>query len=442
MTLCVVALIVSFQSPTGPHTKQPYDVGPNLSSFMFFIDDHHHQPRTTQGIRPIGPVGEDAGRMGGRLSLSFILNDHQLSQYHQQQQQNAHHMLPTRPIPTHPQPNQSIFSAFRRTTMESDYSPLPSYNERPFLPDIYHRTTTTVSFPPPACSDIARDLPPARFPPTYPDNTLPVLAPLHNTKPATKIPLQSSSAFKKKKPKSAITDEGDLLALQLKALKEKAITATTTTITHYSTSPGDPTMWSSDEYPEEESGETKGLKISASSAGEEIAMCRRNKQLVQDLLDSPFDNQAPSSNEKLKQRERATPLQVAFLEKIFALDPLPSAPTRMKLADKLGMTPKRIQIWFQNRRARIKVDKKITERCESFRCDAQTSDSAAFPASWSNLFEMEKMRAQESGASKKKKGQASFTFHNLARSDDGQLILRSEGAPSLILRPSLHKEKI
>ncbi len=44
-------------------------------------------------------------------------------------------------------------------------------------------------------------------------------------------------------------------------------------------------------------------------------------------------------------RRRATPMQTSILEQVFQLDPLPSVQLKKKLAEGLGMTPRRVQIW-------------------------------------------------------------------------------------------------
>ena len=55
-----------------------------------------------------------------------------------------------------------------------------------------------------------------------------------------------------------------------------------------------------------------------------------------------------------KRRKRTTAAQLALLETHFANDMLPSNETRAALADRLGMSPRRVQIWFQNKRAKNK----------------------------------------------------------------------------------------
>eukprot|EP01110_Echinostelium_bisporum_P006592 TRINITY_DN26287_c0_g1_i1.p1 TRINITY_DN26287_c0_g1~~TRINITY_DN26287_c0_g1_i1.p1 ORF type:complete len:231 (+),score=23.64 TRINITY_DN26287_c0_g1_i1:599-1291(+) len=55
-----------------------------------------------------------------------------------------------------------------------------------------------------------------------------------------------------------------------------------------------------------------------------------------------------------KKRQRTSPEQLAILETIFQTDKMPSQQTRIHLADQLGMSSRRVQIWFQNKRAKVK----------------------------------------------------------------------------------------
>ncbi|KAI9286483.1 hypothetical protein BC943DRAFT_320787 [Umbelopsis sp. AD052] len=55
-----------------------------------------------------------------------------------------------------------------------------------------------------------------------------------------------------------------------------------------------------------------------------------------------------------KKRTRATPEQLAVLEKTFMTNTSPNSRMRTNLAQELGMTERSIQIWFQNRRAKVK----------------------------------------------------------------------------------------
>eukprot|EP01115_Flamella_aegyptia_P011602 TRINITY_DN54_c0_g1_i1.p1 TRINITY_DN54_c0_g1~~TRINITY_DN54_c0_g1_i1.p1 ORF type:complete len:142 (+),score=25.57 TRINITY_DN54_c0_g1_i1:64-489(+) len=55
-----------------------------------------------------------------------------------------------------------------------------------------------------------------------------------------------------------------------------------------------------------------------------------------------------------RKRTRTTPRQLAVLEAIFEQNTTPNNATRRRLSEELGMNPRRIQIWFQNKRAKLK----------------------------------------------------------------------------------------
>jgi hypothetical protein len=58
--------------------------------------------------------------------------------------------------------------------------------------------------------------------------------------------------------------------------------------------------------------------------------------------------------ERNKRRLRTTPEQLKVLEEIYHYEKIPSLSLREELSAKLGMTPRRIQVWFQNKRAKEK----------------------------------------------------------------------------------------
>ncbi|EPS93618.1 hypothetical protein FOMPIDRAFT_1135811, partial [Fomitopsis schrenkii] len=62
----------------------------------------------------------------------------------------------------------------------------------------------------------------------------------------------------------------------------------------------------------------------------------------------------PETREKRK-RSRVTPAQLAQLESFFAANRSPTAARRKEISDILGMTERQAQIWFQNRRAKAKL---------------------------------------------------------------------------------------
>jgi hypothetical protein len=51
---------------------------------------------------------------------------------------------------------------------------------------------------------------------------------------------------------------------------------------------------------------------------------------------------------------RASSKQRMLLERIFLSNPYPNLQLRTQLGEQLGMTPRKVQIWFQNRRTKQK----------------------------------------------------------------------------------------
>ncbi|CAO3587671.1 unnamed protein product [Absidia cylindrospora] len=71
----------------------------------------------------------------------------------------------------------------------------------------------------------------------------------------------------------------------------------------------------------------------------------------------PHNASTSTSNNKeepIRKRTRATAEQLAVLEDMFAVNVSPNSKIRKQLADQLQMTDRSIQIWFQNRRAKVK----------------------------------------------------------------------------------------
>ncbi|GJN91241.1 hypothetical protein Rhopal_004259-T1 [Rhodotorula paludigena] len=64
---------------------------------------------------------------------------------------------------------------------------------------------------------------------------------------------------------------------------------------------------------------------------------------------------------RVKHRRRTSPPQLKVLEHHFERNPKPDVGLRKSLAEQLDMTPREVQVWFQNRRAKVK---KLKERAE------------------------------------------------------------------------------
>jgi len=68
--------------------------------------------------------------------------------------------------------------------------------------------------------------------------------------------------------------------------------------------------------------------------------------------DSPTSIKEDDAKHDTKKRIRTTPDQLRLLEKTYEQEKIPSQSLREELAQKLGMTPRRVQVWFQNKRAK------------------------------------------------------------------------------------------
>lgn len=73
-----------------------------------------------------------------------------------------------------------------------------------------------------------------------------------------------------------------------------------------------------------------------------------------------LQNQIKKEEAPKKKRTRTTPEQLRILQKAFQVDPMPNSTSRQLLSKKLGMNARAVQVWFQNRRAKGKLDAKRT----------------------------------------------------------------------------------
>lgn len=73
--------------------------------------------------------------------------------------------------------------------------------------------------------------------------------------------------------------------------------------------------------------------------------------------DSPINSPSQSPTKSPKKRQRISPEQLSILEEVYRQKKSPDPNLRNQLAEQLQMTPRRVQIWFQNKRAREKRHK-------------------------------------------------------------------------------------
>nr|ODN89367.1 hypothetical protein L203_02075 [Cryptococcus depauperatus CBS 7841] len=82
---------------------------------------------------------------------------------------------------------------------------------------------------------------------------------------------------------------------------------------------------------------------------------------------------------QVKHRRRTTPEQLKVLEFWYELHPKPDNELRERLAAQLGMTKRNVQVWFQNRRAKMKgLARKEAEEQQAGGLGAPTSDAAGY----------------------------------------------------------------
>ncbi|KAJ1960578.1 hypothetical protein IWQ62_004177 [Dispira parvispora] len=65
---------------------------------------------------------------------------------------------------------------------------------------------------------------------------------------------------------------------------------------------------------------------------------------------------------QVKKRKRLTPDRLALLVSVFQQEQKPNADKRRQLSEQTGMTPREVQVWFQNRRAKYKRERAIEDK--------------------------------------------------------------------------------
>ncbi|KAI8884145.1 homeobox-domain-containing protein, partial [Backusella circina FSU 941] len=94
-------------------------------------------------------------------------------------------------------------------------------------------------------------------------------------------------------------------------------------------------------------------------------------------LMAPFDREISPP----RKRTRTTPQQLEILEKSFTVNPSPNHRIREQLSLQLGMPERSIQIWFQNRRAKVKNQaKRSAQMKDSLALQQKYAASAATAA--------------------------------------------------------------
>lgn len=87
---------------------------------------------------------------------------------------------------------------------------------------------------------------------------------------------------------------------------------------------------------------------------------------------------------EIKHRRRTSRAQLKVLEKSFAENAKPNAAVRRMLAQKLDMTPRGVQIWFQNRRAKAKLQRRKAAASQQQQDSSASSSTTQHNASNNN----------------------------------------------------------
>jgi len=79
-------------------------------------------------------------------------------------------------------------------------------------------------------------------------------------------------------------------------------------------------------------------------------------EIITDEIEESEQGGNGGNNREVKRRRRLTPEETRILSEIYEHTQKPNSVLRNRLAQELGMSSRQIQIWFQNRRAKIKRD--------------------------------------------------------------------------------------
>ncbi|XP_074587422.1 homeobox-leucine zipper protein ROC8-like isoform X2 [Curcuma longa] len=80
-------------------------------------------------------------------------------------------------------------------------------------------------------------------------------------------------------------------------------------------------------------------------------------------MDSGDDQDVPDPRGRKKRYHRHTPRQIQALESMFKACPHPDEKQRMQLSRDLGLEPRQIKFWFQNRRTQTKAQQDRSDNC-------------------------------------------------------------------------------
>ncbi|OAX82157.1 hypothetical protein ACJ72_03491 [Emergomyces africanus] len=125
----------------------------------------------------------------------------------------------------------------------------------------------------------------------------------------------------------------------------------------------------SNPYPNPNTNTTPTMSTPSPSSTNASAVSISNANQNRASIRRPPRKSTLTQQQKNQKRQRATQDQLVTLEMEFNKNPTPTAAVRERIAEEINMTERSVQIWFQNRRAKIKmIAKKGIETGED--CDA------------------------------------------------------------------------
>jgi hypothetical protein len=100
--------------------------------------------------------------------------------------------------------------------------------------------------------------------------------------------------------------------------------------------------------------------LSSTSSGSFAPIHHDSVKFVHSTMEI-LENQIKREEAPKKKRTRTSSEQLRILQRAFSTDPMPSSSARLTLSKRLGMNPRAVQVWFQNRRAKEKLDARRAE---------------------------------------------------------------------------------
>ncbi|EIW84137.1 homeobox-domain-containing protein, partial [Coniophora puteana RWD-64-598 SS2] len=97
------------------------------------------------------------------------------------------------------------------------------------------------------------------------------------------------------------------------------------------------------------------VRPSSASATSETGPFHASREPATGPQRSKSTSSTSKGDREKRKRSRVTPEQLVHLERFFAVDRSPTAARRKEISDMLGMQERQTQIWFQNRRAKAKL---------------------------------------------------------------------------------------